>query len=77
MTANDNTLVLCLTRAQAIVLYEWLSKLDQSGKLQFHHEAEQRVAWAIEGQLENTLVEILSADYLTLLAAARNKVISE
>ena len=66
----DTQIVLQLTKAEALVPFEWLARMDQSGTL----AAEQQVLWAVEGQLERILVEPLAADYEEALAAARRVV---
>jgi hypothetical protein len=69
-------IVLRLTRAEALVLFEWLAREDSDGKtLPVKHVAEERVFWRIEGQLENALGEPLSPDYKQLLDAARKEVV--
>lgn len=71
---TDELVSLKLTRSQAIVLFEWLSRSDEvdSGS----DPSEQRVLWLLEGQLEKALVEPLKPDYPKLLEAAR-KIVSE
>jgi hypothetical protein len=69
-------IVIRLTRAEALVLFEWLAREDADGKtLPVEHLAEERVFWRIEGQLENALAEPLSPQYKELLDAARNEVV--
>lgn len=66
-----------LTRAEALVLFEWLAREDSDGKtLPVEHVAEERVFWRIEGQLENALSEPLSPHYKELLDAARKEVVN-
>jgi len=60
-----------LTRSQAIVLFEWLSRADKVGPFS---SSEQRVLWLIEGQLEKNLVEPLKPDYPELVEAAHKAV---
>ncbi len=63
-----------LSRNEALVLFEWLSRFSETGDLAFVHQAEQRVLWDIEAVLESQLVEPLAPDYESLLATAREAV---
>lgn len=71
--SEQNTL-LRLTRAQALVLFEWLARVSESGTLQYEDPAEQDVLWELEAQLERTLTEPLASNYSELLDAARREV---
>ena len=71
---DSRTVVLRLTRAEALVLFEWLTRVDASGNLPIEDLAEQQVLWQLEGQLEATLLEPLDPDYKLVLEAARNEV---
>jgi hypothetical protein len=64
---------LSLTQDQALVLFEWLTREDDKGGLPIAHEAEQKVLWNIEAQLERALIEPLQGDYAALLMAARER----
>lgn len=77
MTANNESITLKLTSAQALVLFEWLTKQDELGAFQFAHESEERVMWNLQGQLEKQLTEPFAEDYAAKLAAARETVASE
>lgn len=63
-----------LTRAEALVLFEWLARLDASKNLPVEDSSEELVLWRIEGQLESTLVEPLGPDYKEAVEAARKEV---
>ncbi len=65
---------ICLTRAEALVLFEWLARLDASKNLPVEDSSEELVLWRIEGQLESTLVEPLGPDYREAVEAARREV---
>ena len=71
---NREIVTLELSRAQALVLFEWLSREDGDKSLPVSDPSEQRVLWLIEGQLERTLVEPLDPKYAELLARARREV---
>ena len=74
MTSEKVTLE--LSRDEALVLFEWLTRFNKSESERgtFEDQAEQRVLWDIEGMLESTLVEPLDPNYDELLEAARAKV---
>jgi len=63
-----------LTRAEAVVLFEWLTRTDAAGGIPVEDPAEQQVFWQIEGQLESKLVEPLSPSYRESVEAARREV---
>jgi hypothetical protein len=62
------------TRAEALVLFEFLCRSDDVGRYEFLDPAEQHVIWALEGKIESQLVEILRPDYMKLLSDARDAV---
>ena len=63
-----------LTREEALVFFEWISRFNKREDADFEDQAEQRVLWDIEATLESTLDDLFSPDYAALLAAARAKV---
>jgi hypothetical protein len=71
---SDRDVVLTLTRPEAVVLFDWLARTDASRSLQFEDDAEQKVLWTIEAQLEKILTEPFSPEYTRLLSEARAQV---
>ena len=67
-------LQISLTGAEALVLFEWLSQLEEMDSPPFADPSERTVAWRIHGQLESVLREPLAPDYYELLARARQEV---
>jgi len=63
-----------LTRAEALVLFDWLVRFDASDATMTLDKAEQKVLWLLEGALEKRLVEILAPNYDDILAEARRDV---
>jgi hypothetical protein len=63
-----------LTAAEALVLFEWLNRVDDAGTLRFEHPSEQTVLWALEAMLESALSEPFSPEYRQLLTRAREQV---
>jgi hypothetical protein len=76
MTIGDEKgeVSLRLTRAEALVLFEWLARVEAAGNLPVEDAAEQKVMWRIEGQLETMLLEPLGPNYREAVDAARREV---
>jgi len=68
---------LSLTRDQALVLFEWLTREDEKGAIPVSHPAEQRVFWDLESMLESALAEPFASNYDEILAAARSRLTNE
>jgi hypothetical protein len=71
---KDEQITLELTNAEALVLFEWLARVDSSKLLPFEDQAEQEVLWRVECMLERLLVEPFEPNYAELLAEARRRV---
>ena len=71
---QDEEVTLKLSKAEALVLFEWLARTDSAQALPFEDPSEQQVLWRIECQLEKVLVEPLRPDYAELVAEARREV---
>jgi hypothetical protein len=67
--------LLKLNEDQALVLFEWLSSLDEGGIYPVQHRAEELVLWSLHAQLETELTVQFSDDYLERLHAARLRVL--
>ncbi|MGH3688939.1 MAG: hypothetical protein ACRDT7_02170 [Microbacterium sp.] len=63
-----------VTGAEALVLFEWLAVANEKEAL-IVDEAERRVLWDLESQLETILVEPFLPDYAQLVDAAKKKVL--
>lgn len=70
--AKDVTL--SLSRDEALVLFEFLSRFSDDNNLRIDHLAEARVLWDLCCMLEATLDEPLREDYLERLHRAREVV---
>jgi hypothetical protein len=70
VTTRDKMTV-TLSRDEALVLFEWLARFNQTSDATFADQAEQRVLWNLEAVLEKTLAEPFAGDYDKLLAEAR------
>lgn len=71
---SDSSLSLSLSRDHALVLFDWLSRFNESRRAAFEDQAEERVLWDLQATLESILPEPLSSHYDQLLAAARERV---
>jgi hypothetical protein len=63
-----------LSRNEAVVIFELLSRYTDTGKLAIEDQAEQRVLWDLCSMLESQLHEPLSPDYDDELERARTAV---
>jgi hypothetical protein len=68
---SDGEVLLKLSKAEALVLLEWLANLDSLQTPPFSHPSEEKVLWTLEGQLESILVESFAPNYKDLLSQAR------
>ena len=64
-----------LSRAEALVLFDWITSAEEAEKLPVSHPAEERVLWELEAQLEHALSEPFASNYKELLAAAREEIL--
>jgi hypothetical protein len=69
----DDEICIRFSRVEALVLFEWLARVDDAQALLIEHPAEQKVLWVLEGQLEK-LVPVFSPNYGKLVEEARVKV---
>ncbi len=72
---ENEILNLSLTKNEALVLFEFLSRLsDSNSKLTIEDQAEERVLWNLCCDLEKILIEPFQENYVELLNQAREKV---
>lgn len=67
----DSTVRIELSRAEALVLFEYLSRAWEQRSMAFEDASEQAALWAVEGQLQKKLAEPFRADYRELVQRAR------
>nr|BFE57995.1 hypothetical protein GCM10020063_025210 [Dactylosporangium thailandense] len=69
-----------LTQDEALVLFEWLGRIDEQtdrfGDL-VEDQAEQRALWNLTCLLERELVQLFSANYAELVEQARSRLRDE
>jgi len=73
----DGKVVIELSAAHALVLFEFLSRFSNDDKLEIQDQAEARVLWDMCCDLEKVLVEPLRPDYADLLQRARGTVFDQ
>ena len=73
MTDRPEECVLTLTNAQALVLFELVSRFSDTDVLEIQDRAEAQALWNVCCLLEKQLVEPFDPNYKTLLQAARDK----
>jgi hypothetical protein len=71
---SGNEVKLGFSRSEALVLFEFLSRFSEQKSLQIRDQAEQRVLWDMQAELERILAEPLSQDYAANLQKAREEV---
>lgn len=76
MDVSDDKVVIELSRAHALVLFEFLARFSNGGdhKLEIKDQAEARVLWDMCCDLEKVLTEPFRKDYTELLRHARDVV---
>ena len=62
-----------LTKDEALVLFEFLARFEESELLQIIDPAEERALWNIHSLLQKQLVMPFSSEYRSLLKIARNR----
>jgi hypothetical protein len=71
---SSETVPVVLSRAQALVLFEFLSRFSERQQLDIRDPAEQRVLWDLLSDLESALPEALTHDYDQQLQKARQSI---
>lgn len=69
---NDVSLV--LKHEEALVFFEWLGLLGERADSGLCDEAEQKVIWKIEGELEKQLPDVVMEDYKQRVSAAKSRI---
>ena len=71
----DDKMTIEMTRADAVVLFELLSRETDRAveKIDLNDSSELHALWRLEGRLEKALPEIFSPDYADILDAARER----
>lgn len=62
-----------LTEDEALVLFDFLLRFDDSETLTIQDQAEERALWNLHCVLQKQLVQIFNPEYKTLVEAARSR----
>lgn len=65
---------LSVTEDEALVLFEFFYRFDETEKLQFAHAAEYLALQRVSAQIDKTTSAMFSPKYGALLAAARERI---
>jgi hypothetical protein len=68
------TTTITLSSDHMLILYELVARLNADEHLQLADQAEQRVLWDLESQLETKVTAVLAPDYEAQLASSRRRV---
>ena len=68
---------LTLSKDEALVLFEFLSRFSDEEKLEIKDKSEEQVLWNVQASLEKLLSEPFSKEYLSLLDKARRNLTHE
>jgi hypothetical protein len=71
-----NDVNIALSNDEALVLFEFFARFENTNELTFKHASEYLAFSKISAQLDKSLVEVLRPDYPELLNSARKKVAS-
>jgi len=66
-----------LTKDEALVLFDFVSRFSNEDKLSIQDQAEERALWNLTCLLESELAEPFSRDWNTIIADARNRLRDE
>ena len=71
-------LSLNLTKNEALVLFDFLSRFNQSeNNIIFEDKAEQKIFWTIEALLEKQLTETFLPNYKDIITEARKEILDK
>lgn len=73
MPDDSTEVVLQLTKAEALVLFEFVSRFSNTDVLDLQNRAEAQALWNVCGLLAKQLVEPFQPEFCDLLQAARDE----
>jgi hypothetical protein len=65
---------LTITEDEAVVLFEYFTRFDDSGDLSFRHPAEYLALQRLSAQIDRTTSAMFKENYAELLDAARSRI---
>ena len=71
---KKNNIVLVLKKEEALVLFDWISRFNESSNNEFEDSSEERLFWDMEALLEKSIPQVLSDSYKEILTKARDKI---
>lgn len=71
MAMKEKQIALKLSASEALVLFEWLSRSEDSKSISVEYESEQKVLWVLEAQLEKSLSAQFAPNYNAQVENAR------
>lgn len=72
---NNNKITLEMSNSEALVLIDWLSRFNENDNDNFFEDqAERRILWDMEAELEKIESLIFNDKYLEMLSKARDMV---
>ncbi|MBL8897878.1 MAG: hypothetical protein JNM84_09625 [Planctomycetes bacterium] len=71
--AEDERVLLTLSKDEALVLFDWLSREEREGELPALDAAEVITLWRLHGALEKGMTEPFLSSYAERLAMARSR----
>ena len=74
---SNNKIKVEITKDEALVLFEFLSRYSDTDSLEIEHQSEQRALWNLTCVFEKTINEAFDSDYKKLLESARNRLQDE
>jgi len=73
---SDDTIILTLTKPEALVLFELLADFHEQKELKIGNQAERIALRNLSSRLEKTVVEIFSPEYDQIVVQARDLIVS-
>jgi hypothetical protein len=74
---NETNFAIALTRAEAIVLIEFLMRFRDGNRLAVEHEAEQQLLWDLCSVVERQLPELFDRRWTELVEQSRTAVLGD
>ena len=71
---TNEPIALTLTYDEAVVLFEFFARFEDTDRFEFAHAAEYLARVRISAQLDTSVVEMFDPQYESLVAAARARV---
>ena len=73
MRGNMEDVSIGLTKDEALVLFEFLSRFSSQDVLEIQDQAEERALWNLACSLEKVLAEPFSGRWMEIISAARER----